>query len=249
MLKDQRKRNILNILKTNKIIKVSELTKKLDVTEMTIRRDLKELELSGQLIRIHGGAKIIDTLSDREFSHLEKRKKNYSEKMSIASKIVNMIKIDDIVFLGGGTTIELVGELIGNKKCKIITNSYFLFDKLAKNDAQEVILIAGSYRKNTGVFVGSLVNNNLRQIHVKKCFISSNGISRNSIYTSNEPEGECQKIIMDNSKERYLAIDNSKIGMEDFYDFYSLHKLDAVIVDNNISKDKKSLIKKYTNII
>ena len=116
MLKEQRHEGILNLVNENIIMKVSDLTDLLNVSDMTIRRDLMELEQKGLLTRIHGGARSNSDAEDLlERSHSEKQKINIDNKLEVAQKIVECIEDNDVIFLGPGTTIELVPELLTQK--------------------------------------------------------------------------------------------------------------------------------------
>lgn len=249
MLKVERQNFITRQIKQNNIIRVSEITELLNVTEMTIRRDLKELEEKGILKRIHGGAKSIDRFSPKEYSHNEKRKRHIEEKKEIAKLICKNIDNEDTVFLGPGTTIELVADYLENKRARIVTTSYFLFNRLCYNDNIETILVGGKFRRNTGAFVGNFANTTLNDMRVKKSFIGVNGITVNGIFTSNEDEGQTQKIILDNSKYKYIVADSSKIGREDFYNFYTLGEIDAIITDRNLRREFVEQLSQYTNVL
>lgn len=249
MLKEERQNFILNHVKKNGIIRVSDVTEVLDVTEMTIRRDLKELENKNKLKRIHGGAKYIDDLTERESSHQEKLHMNMEYKIIIAKKVSNLIKNNDTVFIGAGSTLELVSNYLDNKKCKIVTNSLFLFNKIYDKENIESILVGGRIRKVTGAFVGNFSDNIVESLHFKSAFIGVNGINYNNAYTYNEQEGELQKLALDNSVHKYLVADHTKIGKEDFYSFYNIDEIQAVISDDKISNDKLPILKEYTDII
>ena len=56
MLAEERKRKILEMVNSRKIVKVNELSQILDTTEVTIRKDLDDLQSQKLLRRIHGGA-------------------------------------------------------------------------------------------------------------------------------------------------------------------------------------------------
>lgn len=249
MLKEERHFFIINELKNNNIIQVSDIKNKLDVTEMTIRRDLKELEEKGILKRIHGGATSVDLLSAKEFSHNEKIKKNIKEKKQIAQKIAGIIEENETVFLGPGSTIELVSEYIGDKTCKIVTNSLYLFNRLNNKNYKDLILIGGSFRSNTGAFVGSLATNTVKKLRFKRAFIGVNGINDDKIFTYNEDEGEIQRIALDNSQLRYIVADHTKVGREDFFSFYNLDEVNSVISDSAIDDRSASDIKSFTNLL
>lgn len=249
MLKEERHIYIINELKNNNIIQVSDIKDKLDVTEMTIRRDLKELEEKGILKRIHGGATSVDLLSSKEFSHNEKVKKNIKEKKEISQKIVSTVKDNETIFLGPGSTIELVSEYISDKSCKIVTNSLYLFNRLNRNNYKDLILIGGSFRSNTGAFVGSLATNTVRKLRFKRAFIGVNGLNDDKVFTYSEDEGEIQRIALDNSQLRYIVADHTKVGKEDFYSFYNLDEVTGVISDSAIDDRSVSEIQSYTKLM
>ena len=249
MLKEERHRSIINLLQEKGIIKVSDITNIINVTEMTVRRDLQELENKGVLKRIHGGAQLNNSAILTELSHNEKQNINIEAKKDIARKISNLIKNGDLIFLGIGTTIELVYEFINVDYLKIVTNSIHVFNKFINNPKYEIILIGGSYRNRTGAFVGSIANDMLSKMKINKAFIGVNGIYDNDISNYNEDEGTIQSIVLNNSSDKYIIADSSKLNKHDFYQFYKLENVTAVITDNKISAENLHRYSKYTKII
>ncbi|WP_251861910.1 DeoR/GlpR family DNA-binding transcription regulator [Clostridium sp. Marseille-Q2269] len=246
MLKEERFQKILELIQRENIIKISDVTKLLDVTEMTVRRDLKYLEGKGLLIRIHGGAKKKTETLFKELSHNEKRKIHVEEKKYIAKLAADLIHENDIVYVGPGTTNEYIYDYINVSYAKIITNSMSIFSKFRDDKRFELILVGGRFRSRTDVFVGNFTNEILHKIRVKTAFVGTNGIYENNITTSNEEEGVCQGIILNNSSERYILCDSSKINKEDFYSFYDLNEVTAIITDNKINE---ALRNEYEDIV
>lgn len=238
MLKEERQQIILDLLDQRKIIKISDLTNVIDVTEMTIRRDLKELEQHNLLTRIHGGAKLSDDndVLPIELSHIEKKQLNLKEKLDIAALAAKEIKDGEVIFLGAGTTLELVYDFLKIKHATILTNSIFVFNKFQYDPRFELILIGGNYRPLTGAFYGSLTNTMLRDIHVDKAFIGVNAIHKNSLYNANADEGIIERLILDNASKTYILADNSKFNQKAFYHFYDLSLADMLLTDSQFSK-------------
>ncbi|AAK80892.1 DeoR family lactose phosphotransferase system repressor [Clostridium acetobutylicum] len=252
MLKEERLQKIVDMLDENNIIKITDINEKLGVTEITIRRDLKILEERGFLKRIYGGAKKVTQKAKDDFKELssnEKRKINIEQKKDVAKIAASMVEENDIIYIGPGTTNELIYDYINVSYAKVITNSMPVFLRFKDDSRYEVILVGGRYRKRTDVFVGSFTNEILKSMRVKIAFVGTNGICDNNVTTSNEEEGACQKIILDNAVEKYILCDSSKIGKEDFFGFYNLEDVTAVITDENIDEDLKNKYEKNVKII
>ncbi|MCH3964962.1 MAG: DeoR/GlpR family DNA-binding transcription regulator [Clostridium sp.] len=252
MLKEERFQKILDMLDENKIIKISDINDKLDVTKITVRRDLKTLEERGLLKRIYGGAKKIEKSNEvgfKELSNNEKRKINIEQKRYIAQLAGKMVQENDIIYIGPGTTNELIYDYLNVSYVKVITNSMPVFLKFREDKRYEIILVGGRYRLRTDVFVGNFTNEILKSIRVKIAFVGTNGILNDNITTSNEEEGLCQKIILDNAIKKYILCDSTKMGKEDFFSFYSLKDVTAVITDKYIDKNLKDKYERHTTII
>lgn len=247
LLKENRHEVILDMLEQKSIVRVVEIKEKLNVTEVTIRRDLKELENKGFLQRVHGGAKKINKNTFEERSNLEKRQLNIEEKKHIGKLAASLIKANDVIFIGSGTTNEFIIDYIQVNHLKVVTNSIDIFSKLSSDERFEVILIGGRLRRKTGTFIGPFSNNMLELIHVHKAFVGTNGIFEGQVTTANEEEGNAQKIILDKAEESYIVADTTKLGVKAFYGFFSLKDSTALITGKRPSEVEK--IEKYTRIV
>lgn len=250
-MKEARHNLILKSLQENELVKVADLAIELGVTEMTVRRDLQELENDGLLIRTHGGARGLGnhTTSHLELSHSTKREINLEEKKYIARIIAANIYDNETVFLGSGSTIELVYNYLDTNRVKIITNSIYVFDKFKYDERYELILTGGSYRSKTGSFTGTIANDFISTINVEKSFIGVNGIDGHGIFNANEDEGVIQQSILNNSRKKFIIADSEKFDKLDFYKFYDLRDVDYLITDDNLSEETKEAYSKWVEII
>lgn len=251
MLKEERQKYLLEILNKNRIVKVNDIVHDLHVADMTIRRDLQELENEGLLIRIHGGAKAVEGNgeSQTELSHRQKKKIHLNEKLEVAQLIAKNILDGETIFLGPGTTIELVYDFLTVKHAKVITNSIHVFNRFKHDNRFELILIGGSYRSKTGAFVGTIANDFVSSIHVQKSFIGVNGLDHSLIFTSNEDEGLTQKYALNSSEKKYIIADHHKLNKKDFYGFYSIKNADYLITDSEIPNEEKRNFEEHIQIL
>ena len=242
MKKHQRMVEIEKLVNRRGVITVTEIVEMMKVSDMTIRRDLAELEEQGLITRIHGGARSNQQLKYREIPHEEKLYQHIAAKRQVASKAAKLIQDGETIFLGPGTSVEILAEEIQNEELRVITNCLPIFNELYKksSDTFKVILLGGEMRDLTQAFVGEITNALLERMYYNKMFFSGNGIKDGQAFT--------QRLAIEKSSESYLLMDSSKIGKEDFTSICSLSDVTAVITDVSTDNAHEEL-EVYTQVI
>lgn len=239
LLKENRYKEIIKLVEDKGHLKVSEASQLLDVTEMTIRRDFDHLEKEDLIKRVHGGAQKKEKESYTELSHIEKKTLNVNLKKQVAEKAASLVRENEIVFIGPGTTNELIYDYLTVKSAKIITNSISIFSRFQHDERFELILIGGRLRERTGTFVGYLANTWIKDIKVKKSFIGTNGIISDRVTTADEEELIIQQIILENSSEKYIVADSTKFGVDSFQVITTVGDITGIITDRGLSEEAK----------
>ncbi len=242
MLKAERQEQIIQRLAEHGTESVGAIARALDVSEMTVRRDLEDLAERGMVERVYGGARMPGALRDsftsggipllREYTHTEKRRLHVEAKRAVALRAVQLIEEGDTVFLGAGTTAELMAGSLPDVALRVVTNSLAVFNLLEASRIYELYLVGGLYRPETGCFVGTMAEEAVAPLGIDCAFIGANGISSGSLFTSDMDEGRLQRLVLDTARRRYAVCDASKLGRRDFYAFYPLSKLTALICDD-----------------
>ena len=249
MLKIDRHSYILDELKTKHLVRVSKLAHDMKVTEMTIRRDLQELEDYGHLTRIHGGAKLKPKNFYQEDNYNKKISVNVEEKKQIARKVADLIKDNETIFIGPGSTTSYLAEFLQDKNINIVTNSLTVFEQFKDNPSCDLIFIGGRYRQKTKGFIGYFTQDALSKISVNKVFVGVSGIDLEKVTISDEEEGRCNETILNNATERYVLADHSKFSTHAFYTFFQLKDLTAIISDDVLDENIKDQYRKEVEII
>ena len=148
MLKDERLLTIRNLVDRKGIVTVNEIGESLGVSTMTVRRDLEELAERNELVRIHGGAQSTHFKPLTELSRNEKRSIHVNEKRKIAATIADIITSGDTIYIGPGTTNELIAQYLKKPDVRIITNSLPVFQSFQdRADYFSLKLIGGQLRE------------------------------------------------------------------------------------------------------
>ena len=213
MLTEERYGKILNLINQYKTVTVARLTKELNVSEATIRRDLNTLASKGKILKVHGGATIIDDNFDFSEHPVETKEKLFSEeKKEIAKYAAATINNNDFVFIDAGTTTEKMIDYITETRATYVTNGFTHAKKLAKKQLK-VYIIGGQLKASTEAVIGTECVDALRKFNFTKCFMGTNGISLSAgLTTPDIDEANVKSTVIKNSYVAYVLADHSKFN-------------------------------------
>ncbi len=251
MLKLQRQDQLLNLVNARGLVSITEASTLLGVSAMTARRDMDELSAEGKLRRVRGGVKsMLPTPKEViEQPHGTKQLLFAKEKHAIAKLAASMVVNGTSVYIGSGTTCELIPQYLGNKTVRVATNSFPVFNELKNNPNAELVLLGGLYREKTEVFYGPVTESALAPLNLDYVFMGVNGIDGSQLTAHNTEIVQLQRLVFDKGKHCYIVADSSKFGKRDFYTFYDLSDIDGVITDTKLSDSERSEYEAYTHVI
>ncbi len=241
MNKKERQEDIIRYTNKKGVVYSYLLHQKYKVTEMTIRRDLKELEKEGKIIRIHGGAMAIDKIvSDTQTPYFQRIKIHADIKEKLAHFSLNFITQKDCIFLGSGSTIQVLADSLSSKpNVTVITDAINIAYSLSQMNHINVISLGGELRGQSLATTGLLTENNLKMFQINKAFIGVNGIDENgNLYTSSIVESGLLEQTFHQVKDIYVLADSSKLFHKDFVAI-RINKPYKLITDKKIDKETK----------
>lgn len=240
MKKKERLQLILSLINHHGEISVHELEQELNVSTMTIRRDLDTLDEQKMIKRIHGGAMSLTFGQTKQLDYSKRMEIHLSEKLAVAQAAAKQIQDNDIVFLGPGTTIELIVDFIQAKDIQIVTSSATVFERIKKlQQPFQIILTGGIFNDETGSFGGPLAYSVIEKLQFDKTFISVNGIRDGSVSNCNMEASELQHMALKNSTKRFIVADMHKFNKRAFFDFYTLQKEDFLVTNHELPDSTK----------
>lgn len=253
MFVEERKQNILNILKQKEKVSVNELSDLFSVSKVIIRKDLCQMEEENLLTRTHGGAilkrKVVDKIILKDIA-----KEDLEEKTALAEKVVSLIKDGDIIFLDDSTVTIIVAALLQKRKIKIsvITNMLEIQKILSENKGIEIISLGGVYDARTDSFVGEMARENLELFNPNKVFIGIGGINvdKMQLSTCTIDEGKFKNTALKVAQESFIITQSKKFYQDSIFNFSRIKEGMTIITDQNISEDfEKKLIENNIKIM
>lgn len=230
----ERQAKIIDMIQQNGSVQVEHLAKELDVSPMTIRRDLKRLKEEGIIERCHGGAVV-----KQEVTYAEKQICNQDIKKLIASKCVELVKENAVVFLDAGTTTYEAAKLICNIPGVLIATNDLEIAQLVKNSEAELIVCGGTVQKSTGSMYGYYATQMMESLKFDVGFFGTASIDENfRVLTPTIEKAFLKKLLLKNCNQSFLVADNSKFNRIAMYKVADLMDYVGVITDHQFNENE-----------
>ena len=216
MILNARQQEIMQILKAKGSVSVGELSTTLYASEMTIRRDLTEMEKGGFLRRYRGGAVLKINLGEMPIK--ERLLLYKEEKEALAKKCLPYLKDDIAVFIDSSSTCQyLLPHIAEFKNITVVTNSVSSL-LTASGMHLNCILVGGEYYEQDMCMVGSIAEEQVKNLNVDVAFLTTAGISHEGVITDFDlKQTAVRKIIIKNSKRNVFLFEKEKIGKKFLY--------------------------------
>jgi DeoR/GlpR family transcriptional regulator of sugar metabolism len=212
----ERRRAILEQLRSNGRVSVKMLSDTMRVSTVTIRHDLRVLEEDGLLERTYGGAvaRSSDSASPRltELSFAVRNAKDMDAKDAIAAFAVSLVRENYSIALDASTTAyALVPYLQNFNKMTIMTNNLIIAQSFLEHPGIEVIIPGGRLRKESVSIVGR--TESLPDVNLNFGFFGAWGISTQGGISDIDPDEVAMKqALMARCINPIIIADASKWG-------------------------------------
>lgn len=222
---DNRRNQILEVMKQTPEVRVDELAKRFNVSLVTIRRDLQYLEDKHFLVRFYGGAAF----------HSDPAKPEDELKMYrrlIAQYAASLVEDGDSLFINTSSNALQLLDYVACGNITVITNHGKVISKNYP-EGMNIILTGGEIRHPKEAMVGDFAIRNVQNIFPKKAFIGCSGISPVSGMTT-EIFGEVkinELMIQNVTKDVYIMADHTKVGKSSSFTSAPIQKIKHLITD------------------
>lgn len=229
---------ILKCLKEKGKISIDSICEVMKVSSVTIRKDLKVLEEKNLLFRIKGGASNSNPYAiDRPIIVKELIKND--EKQRIAKEALQLIKNNDSIMIGSGTTVfALAKKLESSQNLTVITPALKVSLELSSKANIEVLQLGGMIRPNSSSVAGNYAMQILKEISCGILFLGVDGIDPEfGISISNLQEAALNQAMLNTAQKVVILVDSTKFGKRGLGKLCDLIDVDYIITDNKISED------------
>lgn len=175
MLTHERQRELLLYMRSGGGGKVNDLAQAIGASPSTVRRDLREMDEQGLLVRVHGGASLVD--SPPEGAHVTRQHEHAAEKRRIGATAAAMVADHSTILITGGTTTEaMLGFLTGRKGLTVVTNALNVAMQLSQTPDITVVVLGGVLRAGELSLLGPRTEHALEEFRISTAFAGVYGI-------------------------------------------------------------------------
>jgi DeoR/GlpR family transcriptional regulator of sugar metabolism len=210
MLTQERKRRILERLRSDGRLVAKDFASELGLSEDTIRRDLREMAGEGLLARVHGGAlPLSPDLPDLATRHTI----DGVEKDRLAARAASLIQPGMLVFIDGGTThAALIRHLPREAGLTVATHSPTIAAALGVRDDIEVLTIGGRLYRHSMVAVGAIAAGAIARLRPDIAFVGVTAVHpRHGLTTGDADEAAIKALVIAQSRQSFVLATAAKL--------------------------------------
>jgi DeoR/GlpR family transcriptional regulator of sugar metabolism len=242
-----RQNEILLLLKESGTVSIGEIAERFAVSEMTVRRVLYKLADAGLAIRTPGGAMVAPSGS-MERTFLERSANMSGAKDALGRAAAGLVHDGETVVLDSGTTTRCIARyLAARRNLVVVTTSLAVLEELAGSAGVQVRLTGGAYRRSSHDLSGNAVIESLGDINADKVFFGAAALSfRKGVMNY---DADMPRAFLHAGKQRILAMDSSKLGLEAVYRLCPVESCDLVITDSGVKPADLARLRKLTKVL
>ena len=226
---------------------IGEIAERFAVSEMTVRRVLYKLADAGLVIRTPGGAMVAPSGS-MERTFLERSANMSGAKDALGRAAAGLVHDGETVVLDSGTTTRCIARYLAAKRnLVVVTTSLAVLEELAGSAGVQVRLTGGAYRRSSHDLSGNAVIESLGDINADKVFFGAAALSfRKGVMNY---DADMPRAFLHAGKQRILAMDSSKLGLEAVYRLCPVESCDLVITDSGVKSADLARLRKLTKVL
>lgn len=238
-----RRSSIMDRIRRDGAAAVGELAHDLDVSPATIHRDLRMLADEGLIERVHGGARLSDNERATRTAWASRRSRNAAAKAQIAQRALEWIEDGSTVFLDHSTSSAALATALAASpvgSLTLVTNSPAIAAEF-EHDGIHLIVTPGEVDQNLRLIGGRWTVEFLSQLNFETCFVSAIGLTPDAgLWTAQRNIADVLKAVVHASARTVALVDSSKYGVQSLLQAATLSELDAVIVDADLSGERRA---------
>ncbi|MDP3549343.1 MAG: DeoR/GlpR family DNA-binding transcription regulator [Novosphingobium sp.] len=238
----ERERRIFEALRPTGFVSYRDLEVMLAASPATIRRDLTRLEDGGQIVRVHGGAKLPegeDTSGPRLMGTPfdQSITQNLSAKQAIGKAAAALCTPGEGVMIDGGTTTLQMCPHLDGLGLQVLTNSLHIVNALLPQTGTRILLPSGAVFREQNIILAPAGEESMPRFHAPRLFMGAAAIGLQGVMQADPVLVAAERRLIDRAEEVILLVDSSKFRSQSGTIVCGLDEIDMVITDSSVAPD------------
>ena len=236
---EQRRSEIVSFVNENKEVTFAQLKERFcNVSEMTLRTDLKVLDKEQKIVRIHGGAKSLETVAPNDDFLRKRYVRNTEEKKLIAKKSLALCQSNQTIFIDSGSTTTMLAHNIEDKPNYFVTSGLTCAIELAKLKNVKVSLTGGNMNHRSLSVNGLEGVRFIEKVNFDVAFIGVTNFSHKTGFTCESLEdAELKRVALKKANKVIILMDSSKYEKKGTYTICDLNEVTAIVSDEKLPQE------------
>ncbi len=232
MIQEDRRNQIITLIRNEGYVSVEDLAHRLYVSEPTIRRNLSLLEKEGVVRRTHGGAVYVEN-SSRIWPLNMRNKVNLQEKECIGKLAATILQENDHIFIDTGSTAYCFAKALDPAmRLTISTNGLPVAALLSQQKAKTVECPGGFLDSLDGAFFGEETIDFIHRRHAQYFFASTGSMSSRYGAMGFDSKGMAAKHAFARQADKtVLMMDHAKEEQVSYYRVFPWDEIDILVMD------------------
>lgn len=224
-----RQTKILEIVGRSGAASVESLAQAFEVSVETIRRDLSDLASTGALHKVRGGARRIKLATEGSFE--ERRFEQAEAKAAMARTLASLVEPGDTIFIDTGTTtLACAEELARHESLTVITNSFFIAQRLGGR--HRVYVLGGTWSAGNAETVGPLAVEQIGRFQADHAVLGVAAIDSGSgAMDADFDEAQVARAMIDRARHVIVLAHGEKLGRQAAFRVCRLDEIDVLVSD------------------
>ena len=248
---EERERLILEAIRERGFITYQALQSTLPASPATIRRDLARLARQGVIERVHGGARLASSNSDKggepalrlsgapfEQSLLER----IDQKRAIGRRAAALCCANEGIMIDGGTTTFQMCPYLAGLGLQVLTNSLHIVSALLPQAGTRILVPSGSVFREQNIILAPEGEESMPRFHAPKLFMGAAAIGPQGIMQADVLLVAGERRFLDRADEVVICADSSKFARSSGNVVCPLDEVDILVTDEGISDASARMI-------
>lgn len=240
-MRSKRLQDIVDYVNLERSVSFSALCQHFNTSPATMRRDLKMLGDSGQIERVHGGARSLHARHAEEDYHYPQRMvRHVAEKQSIARRALEEIRDREAVILDSSTTVCELARLLAASSLRIsvITNDIVICTILQNHPTVELINVGGIIRTGSSHGTGVFAEYVLKQMHADRVFLGVDALdAERGGFVFHVDEVKCKRLMVQQTRSCIVLCDHTKFFDSGLVPVCSIGDISKIITDKGLDDE------------